>query len=322
MTENAFLRPDAGAQRVLDLSAASTEPPFETGSAQAARTAYDRGNPTLQGEKLPVRAVNDIEVDGGDGPIKARLYRGTAAPAEKAPLLLYLHGGGWVIGNLDSHDDICRLFAERAGAVVLCPDYRLAPEHKFPAAINDCVAVLRWVHQHADDLGIDADNIAVAGDSAGGNLASVLALLARDLPVPPLVAQLLIYPNTDARQGSDSYRRFGEGFGLTATTMRWFRDHYVRNEADIVDWRVSPLLAPDLTGVAPAFVAIAGLDILADEGEAYIERLREANVPLSVKRWPDQIHGFASMGRYIDAARDVVEEAVATWRHFTGSAKT
>ncbi|RUY47975.1 alpha/beta hydrolase fold domain-containing protein, partial [Mesorhizobium sp. M7A.F.Ca.CA.002.07.1.1] len=151
---------------------------------------------------------------------------------------------------------------------------------------------------------------------------AVLALLARDGLAPPLATQILIYPNTDARQTSDSYRRFGDGFGLTATTMAWFRDHYVRTPDNIMDWRVSPLLAPDLAGVAPAFVALAGCDILADEGAAYAARLQAAGVPMILRQWPGQIHGFVSMGRHIPAARQAVVEGVTAWRHFEGSTST
>ncbi|MDX3924323.1 MAG: alpha/beta hydrolase [Shinella sp.] len=308
---------DPGAERVLALGKASGAAPFETGTPAQARLAYNASCPGLQGEKADVASVEDVEIPGPGGPLAMRLYRGRTAPAEGAPAALYFHGGGWVVGNLDSHDEICRLIAELAGAVVLCPDYRLAPEHKFPAALEDCAAALAWLRVSAEAVGVDARRIAVAGDSAGGNLAAVLALMSRsDVSLPLLSAQLLIYPNTDARQTADSYRRFAEGYGLTASTMRWFRDHYVRDAADITDWRVSPLLAADLSGAPAAFVALAGLDILADEGEAYAARLQAAGVPTVISRRPDQIHGFASMGRYVPAAREVVREAVAAWQGF------
>ncbi|CAH2404264.1 putative enzyme [Mesorhizobium ventifaucium] len=202
-----------------------------------------------------------------------------------------------------------------AACVVVSPGYRLAPEHKFPAAIEDCRAVLSFLQDGAGDLGIDAERIAVAGDSAGGNLATVLCLLARGDKKPP-VAQLLFYPNTDASQAADSYRRFADGYGLTSATMAWFRDHYVNHAGDIDDWRVSPLKAASLAGAAPAFVAIAGHDILADEGEAYAKRLEDDGVPVVLRRWPGQIHGFVSMGRHGPAARQAVGAAVAAWRGF------
>ncbi|WP_292377191.1 alpha/beta hydrolase, partial [Mesorhizobium sp.] len=259
----------------------------------------------------PVAATEQRQIDGPNGPVTIRIHRGIGAARMGARAVLYLHGGGWVIGNLDSHDEICRWLANLGNAVVICPDYRLAPEHKFPAGLEDCAAALRFMAGNAGDLGIDPIRIAVAGDSAGGNLAAVLALLARDGLAPPLAAQILIYPNTDARQTADSYRRFGDGFGLTAATMAWFRDRYVRTPDDIADWRVSPLLASSLAGAPSAFVAIAGHDILADEGTAYAERLRADGVPLVLRHWPGQIHGFVSMGRHILAARQAVSEAAA-----------
>jgi len=307
---------DSGAQRVLDIGRAAAAAPFEEGTPDDARAAYDAGCPTLQGDKEPVNSIEDIEITGPGAPITLRIYRGKGTPVSGAPALLYLHGGGWVIGNLESHDEICRWFANLAGCVVVCPDYRLAPEHKFPTGLQDCEAALVHMAGAANELGIDAARIAVAGDSAGGNLAAVLALMARNGDVPPPSAQLLIYPNTDAAQTSDSYRRFSQGYGLSASTMKWFRNHYVRNEADIADWRVSPLGVDHLDGVAPAFIVTAGYDILADEGAAYAERLVLAGVPLVRRHRPDQIHGFVSMGRTIPAARETVREAVAAWRSF------
>jgi acetyl esterase len=306
---------DPQAQHVLELGRQAHQPTFETGTPDEARHAYEKGFPDLQGEREPVASVSECTIAGPGGPLRLRLYRGHGAPAAGAPALLYLHGGGWVIGNLCSHDEICRWFANIAACVVVAPDYRLAPEHKFPAALEDCQAALAFLRETGGVLDIDVARIAVAGDSAGGNLAAVLALLTRG-DKNPLTAQLLLYPNTDAAQTADSYRRFGEGFGLTASTMAWFRDHYVRDAADIEDWRVSPLRAKSLAGAAPAFVAIAGHDILADEGEAYARRLEADGVPMVLKHWPGQIHGFVSMGRHGPASRQAVEAAVAAWRGF------
>ncbi len=306
---------DPEARHVLELGRQAEAPPFEAGTPEQARRAYNEGFPTLQGEREPVASISERIVAGPGRPLTLRIYRGQGAPATEAPALLYLHGGGWVIGNLDSHDEICRWLANEAGAVVISVDYRLAPEHKFPAAIEDCRATLAFMQSAADELGIDAGRIAVAGDSAGGNLATVLCLLARGDRIPP-TAQLLFYPNTDAAQTADSYRRFAEGFGLTASTMAWFRDHYIRDAADIGDWRASPLRAESLTGAPPAFIAIAGHDILADEGEAYARRLQEEGVPVVLRHWRGQIHGFVSMGRHGPAARQAVAAAVAAWRGF------
>lgn len=302
---------DPDALRALEIGHAAGGEPFENGSVAAARVAYNASFPTQQGEHEPVAATSHQEIGGPNGPVTIRIHRGIGAPRAGARAVLYLHGGGWVIGNLNSHDEICRWLANLSNAVVVCADYRLAPEHKFPAGLEDCMASLRFMAENAGELGIDPARIAVAGDSAGGNLAAVLALLARDGLTPPLAAQILIYPNTDARQTADSYRRFGDGFGLTASTMAWFRDHYVRTPDDISDWRVSPLLASSLAGAAPAFVVTAGHDILADEGTAYAERLRTDGVPLVLRPWPGQIHGFVSMGRNILAARQAVSEAAA-----------
>ncbi|MBZ9738959.1 MULTISPECIES: alpha/beta hydrolase [unclassified Mesorhizobium] len=302
---------DPDALRILEIARAACGEPFENGSVAAARAAYNASFPTQQGEHEPVAATSQQQIDGPNGLVTIRIHRGIGAPRSGARAVLYLHGGGWVIGNLSSHDEICRWLANLGNTVIVCPDYRLAPEHKFPAGLEDCAAALRFMAGNAGDLGIDPARIAVAGDSAGGNLAAVLALLARDGLAPPLAAQILIYPNTDARQTADSYRRFGDGFGLTAATMAWFRDHYVRTPDDIADWRVSPLLASSLAGVAPAFVVTAGHDILADEGTAYAERLRADAVPLVLRHWPGQIHGFVSMGRHILAARQAVSEAAA-----------
>ena len=307
---------DESARRLLDLGRGSKPRAFEDGTPERARRDYNAGFPSVQGARETVASIEDRQIDGPNGPINLRFYRGTGAPSRDAAALLYLHGGGWMLGNLDSHDEICRWFANIAQCVVICPEYRLAPEHKFPAGLADCAATLTYMAQDAVDLGIDPLRIAIAGDSAGGNLAAVLALMARSGEVPPLAAQLLIYPNTDAAQTADSYRRYGEDLGLTSSTMRWFRDHYIRGDTDIFDWKVSPLRAESLAGAAPAFVLVAGHDILADEGLAYAERLQADGVLLVLRQWPGQIHGFVSMGKYIPVAQQAIEEAVAAWRSF------
>jgi len=202
---------DPQARHVLDLGRRANVPPFEAGTPEQARRAYEEGLSDLQGEREPMDALTERTIAGPGGPLTLRIYRGQGAPEAGAPALLYLHGGGWVIGNLESHDEICRWFANIAACVVVSPAYRLAPEHKFPAAVDDCRAVLSFMQDHAADLGIDTKRMAVAGDSAGGNLATVLSLLARGDHVP-LTAQLLLYPNTDAAQAADSYRHFAEGF--------------------------------------------------------------------------------------------------------------
>ena len=280
-------------------------PPFRERSLEQLRYGTDY---SLFGDPEPVREVREVRipVDGTD--IAALLY---LPEGEPTALMIFYHGGGWVMGNLESHDRGVRTMVNQTGIAALSIDYRMAPEHPFPVPFEDCRAALLWARDHCAEL-VGADlPLLVGGDSAGGNLAAVLALLARDGLIPRLAAQVLIYPNTDARQTADSYRRFGDGFGLTAATMAWFRDHYVRTPDDITDWRVSPLLASSLAGAAPAFVVIAGHDILADEGTAYAERLRIEGVPLVLRPWLGQIHGFVSMGRHILAARQAVSEAAA-----------
>ena len=227
--------------------------------------------------------------------------------------MLYLHGGGFVIGAPETHEDICRTLANMAGAVVVSPDYRLAPEHPFPAAIDDCAATLVWMTEQADALGIDPLRILVAGDSAGGNLAAVVALLARDGQVPAVIGQVLIYPVTDQLQTSDSYSRYEEDFGLTAAAMKWFRDHYLPDTTSRSDWRASPLNVTSLAGVAPALVILAGYDVLFDEGAAYAERL-STEAKATTRIWPGQIHGFVSKRRAIPEAQEALEAIAMAWR--------
>jgi acetyl esterase len=310
---------DESARRLLEISNRPNARSIEAGTPPEARVDYNAGFPTVQGVREAVASVVDFQITGPNGPIPLRVYRGIGVPVTDGPGLLYLHGGGWVLGNLDSHDEICRWFANLAQCTVVCPDYRLAPEHKFPAGLTDCAATLTFMVGSAADLGIDPKRIAVAGDSAGGNLAAVLALMARSGDAPEIAAQLLIYPNTDAAQTADSYRRYAEGYGLTASAMTWFRDHYVRSETDIADWRVSPLRADSVSGASPAFIITAGYDILVDEGRAYAKRLQDDGVRVVPRHWPGQIHGFVSMGKYIPVARQAVEEAVVAWRSFEGS---
>lgn len=285
------------------------EKPVEDCTPQEARQQYLDGFSRMQN---PLEEV-DIVTESRIGDMRLKIWRGRGAPDHDAPALLYLHGGGWVIGAPETHEDICRILANAVGAVVVSPDYRLAPEHPFPAAVEDCAATLIWMNEQAGALGIDPKRILVAGDSAGGNLAAVLALMARNGTLPAVVGQVLIYPVTDQTQASDSYRRYGKDFGLTAAGMRWFRDHYLPAGADLTDWRASPLCAASLHDVAPAFIVLAGHDVLFDEGLAYAERL-QAEARASLRIWPGQIHGFLSMGRAIPEARDALDAIAQAWR--------
>ncbi len=301
---------DPDCQRVLDLIREAGRPPYETLTPPEAREFYRAGRRILQPEPPEVSEVRNLKAPGTLGEIPLRLYRGIGTErGATLPGLVYFHGGGWVIGDLDTHDGVCRLIANTAGCAVISVDYRLAPEHKFPAAVDDAVAATEWVAAHATSVGIDANRLAVGGDSAGGNLAAVVALVARDRGGPRLRHQLLIYPATDFVTSDDPHRERFEGFPLNVVTMNWFRDHYLRGVADYGDWRASPLRAKDLRGVPPAYVLTVGFDPLCSEGAAYANRLRDAGVPVQHRHIAEQMHGFFTMGKIIAAAKPATEEA-------------
>jgi acetyl esterase len=309
------------AQQVCDLIVASGRPPIETLTPPQARQAYLASRPILQPDPEPVAEILSLQAVGPAGPIPLRLYRGSGVDKGRPqPALVYFHGGGWVIGDLESHDQLCRALANAVPSIVVAVDYRLAPEHKFPAAPEDAIAATRWIAENAGRLGIDAGRLAVAGDSAGGNLAAVVSLDARDRGVPRLVHQVLIYPGTDMRMGWPSLERHAQQLPLTRAGMQWFVGHYLGNESDKNDWRASPLLARSLENLPPALVITAGFDPLCDEGEAYAEALRKAGVVVAHERFEGQIHGFVSMGRIIaDAGRAVALSAAALRASFRGA---
>lgn len=307
---------DASAQRVLDLIRESGRPPYETLTPPEAREMSRNARAVLQPDPPDVAEVRELRASGPAGPIPLRLFRGAGtASGAMLPGLVYFHGGGWVICDLDTHDTLCRQIANAAGCAVVSVDYRLGPEHKFPAAVEDAIAATAWIAQHAADLGVDAGRLAVGGDSAGGNLAAVVALDARDRGGPRIALQVLIYPGTDMSMRHDSHRRYGEGLFLTRPMIEWFRAHYLRTPADYEDWRASPLLAPDLGNLPPAVVITAGFDPLVDEGEEYAQRLVAAGVPVSARRFPGQIHGFITMGRMIPDSHAAVEEVALAIRN-------
>jgi len=303
---------DPDAQTLLDVVRVANRPTFETVTPAEARKLYAAGRPVLAPEPMPVAEVRDLTMPGPGGPIPLRLYRPVADKA--LPVLVFFHGGGWVVGNIETHDTVCRHLAVRAECAVVSVDYRMGPEHRFPAAVEDCVAATDWVAANAAALGADPARIAVGGDSAGGNLAAVVSLIARDRGHPRLSYQLLIYPATDAGMSHPSIDRFAEGYLLTRSTMRWFYDQYLRGPGDAGDWRVSPLRAPDLKGVAPAYVLTAGYDPLCDEGDAYAHRLASAGIAVRHRRIDDQIHGFIDKGKVIRAADAALDDAGAALR--------
>jgi acetyl esterase len=238
--------------------------------------------------------IRNLTIPGPAGQMRARHYRPPGAAS--APLLVFYHGGGWVIGDLDTHDALCRLICRDAAVHVLAIDYRLAPEHKAPAAVDDCYAAYLWAREHAEDLGADAAHVAVGGDSAGGNLAAVVTQLARDAGAPLPALQWLIYPLTDARGLARSRTLFGDGFLLTKHDVDWFTASYVDGSGlDLTDPRVSPLLADDLSGLSPALVVTAGFDPLRDEGQQYAAKLAEAGVVVDSRQMRSLVHGFAQI---------------------------
>ena len=260
--------------------------------------------------------MRDLSCSGPHGAIPLRAYRPIGTKADEVlPALVYYHGGGWLLGDLDSHDVACRHYANAAKCRVVSVDYRMAPEFKFPAAVDDCAAATGWVIAQSDALYIDRRRVAVGGDSAGGNLAAVMALMARDGDLPPLVFQLLVYPATDMGMTHDSYRRVTEGVPLTAKTMDWFIDHYLHGPKDRADWRASPLRAADLSGIAPALVLTATYDPLCDEGVAYAERLEREGVRVIHLHFSDQLHGFVGQGRIIRAAGMALEMMAAALKN-------
>lgn len=287
-------------------------PPTHTLAPHQARALYRERRAFTQPEPPQVGSVQDLVAPGPAGPIRLRSYRPMGAPADAAlPVLVYYHGGGWVIGDLDTHDTLCRQLANQSGCAVIAVDYRMGPEHRFPAAVDDSVAAARWIRGRAADLKIDPDRIAVGGDSAGGNLAAVVALAARDAGDLPLSFQLLIYPATDQRRGQPSHTTNGQGYLLTRDTMDYFHDHYIADPAQDLDWRASPLLHERHANLPPAFVVTAGYDPLRDEGLEYAQKLTEAGTRAALVNFERQIHGFILMGRVIEEANVAVQLCAA-----------
>jgi len=262
---------------------------------------------------IQMARVEAVAIPGPAGPIKARLYAPEAAGGP-APLLVYFHGGGWVVGNLDTHDDPCRFLASQAGARILAVDYRLAPEHPFPAAAEDALAAFEWAMAKPELLGADPGRIGVGGDSAGANLAAATCLMARDAEAALPAMQLLIYPVTETAGTAFSRRTFGEGFLLTRGDMGWFEGHYLPLGVDREDPRVALLNAADLSGLPPAYIATAGFDPLRDEGEAFALRLREAGVQVALRRHPGLVHTFLNLTAICPTAREAVLEAAGALR--------
>jgi acetyl esterase len=300
------LDPQVQALRASRESAQS--PPLYTMGVEQARVADLRSIQEAGGDPEPVAEVSERDIPGPDGDaLRLRIYRpGGAGPH---PALLYLFGGGWTLGTIDTADGICRALTNAVGCVTVAVGYRLAPEHKFPAAVHDCHAAARWVADHAAELGVDPARLAVGGDSAGGNLAAALTLLARERGGPALVHQLLVYPNTEYGADTASMREGTDPLLFNRTSVDWYWGHYLATPADGHNPLASPLRAPDLAGLPPATVITAEYDPLRDEGEAYAERLRAAGVPVELTRYPGMVHGFFAMSGVLDVAGKAVAHA-------------
>jgi acetyl esterase len=299
---------DPQARTLLDqIEAAGAPPPYRLGPEEA-RAGFNPFVAAMIGPPDRRVPTEDRTVPGPAGAVPVRVYR--PASGGPLPVVVYFHGGGWVIGDLDCCDTICHRLADGVPAVVVSVDYRLAPEHPYPAAVDDCDAATTWVAEHAEELGADPSRLAVAGDSAGANLAAVVARRARDRGGPPVAFQLLVYPVTDATRSLPSYVENGSGYLLDADTMAWFCRHYLAG-ADPEQPDVSPLFVEDFSGLPPGLVVTAEFDPLRDEGEAYAERLRKAGVDAATSRYDGMIHMFYGFDAMFDAARRATAETVS-----------
>jgi len=286
------LDPDAAA--VYKAFQEAGRPAYETLTAAEAREFYLAARVVSNPEPPELQSVQPLSIPAAQGAIPARLYtpKTLRKTSRLAPCLVFFHGGGWVIGNLETHDVVCRKLAQEGELIVISVDYRLAPEHKFPAAVDDAITSTEWIAANAGKLGIDASRLTVGGDSAGGNLAAVVSLAARDGNGPKIAGQVLIYPATHSVVG-------------------WFMNHYM-GDADINDWRASPARVSSLAGLPPAYVLTAGADPLRDEGDEYAERLRGAGVPVTYRHFPGQFHGFFTMGKLLQQA-NLAASAIGVW---------
>ena len=304
---------DLQLQALLWLIALTKVPALSGGDVAVARASLDRAAPTLDLSPPPGVAVYDRTVDGAEGPRRARVYVPSSAPASDAPGLVFFHGGGWVVGSIESHDRVCRALADEAALVVVSVDYRLAPEHPFPAAPRDAIAATRWVLENAAMLGIDPARVAVGGDSAGGNLAAVVALALRDDARRPAF-QLLVYPATDLTRALPSHAMFRESYFLSRAAGDWYLGHYLRDPAEAKDPLASPLFAADVSRLPPALVITAGFDPLRDEGKAYADRMRAAGVEVELFCADGQMHGFFVLGAALRAGARAVDLAASRLR--------
>jgi acetyl esterase len=302
--------------QVLEAMAEAELRPIEELTPAEARAQLEATARARDAEPLPVAKVEERLIPGPEGEIRVRLYRPDRLPP--VPAIVYYHGGGHVIGSLDTHDLVARNLCAGVGALLASVDYRMGPEHKFPAAVEDSFAALEWLRANAAGLGADPDRIGVHGDSAGANLAAVVALMARDAGLP-LRLQSLVYPVADYTLSGASYKKYARGYGiLTRDAMAWFRGHYLRSSADAEDWRASPLRASTLAGVAPAVVITAECDVLHDDGESYAAALRRAGVPVEYREYAGMIHAFFGMAPVVDDAMNAQRQVWAAFKRAFG----
>jgi acetyl esterase len=301
----------------LDRLAEAELPPIQEQTVAQARAQMDLSTHFL-GPKPPAKSVQDRAIPGPGGSIRVRIITPMGAGDEPRPVVVYFHGGGWVLGNIESHEAVCRAIANASGAIVATVDYRLAPEHRFPAAAEDAHAAVTWAAAHGGEFGGDPARVVVAGDSAGGNLAAVSCLMARDRGGPNLVGQVLIYPITDYNLHNASYRHCADGYFLSRSEMSWYWEQYVEKLDERWHPHASPCRANDLSGLPPAFVITAEYDVLRDEGEAYAGQLRAAGVATKLRRYDGMIHGFVRRFPFFDQGRAAIEEVGRELRAMLG----
>lgn len=307
---------DPQAKALLDKIKQSGAPAYNTLPVQEARILYDKASELAQGEPPTPQSVSTLKIPGPASELDALLYRPDGG--DKLPVLIYFHGGGYTIGSLKSHDCVCRTLCVEAHCIVIAVDYRLAPEHKYPSAVDDCFTATQWIANNVDSLGGDAERIAIGGDSAGGNLAAVVCIKAREAGAPKLIHQLLIYPGTDMSCSFPSHKTFGQGYRLTNELIDWFYQHYFEPDSDIDNWLASPLNAEDLSELPAAFVLSAGFDPLQDENKAYADKLVQAGVPVKYSHYEGMLHGFIAMPGLFDKAREALSECAAELRKAFG----
>ena len=304
---------DPQAKWVLDIAEEKGLPSLDELTPEEAKTAYEERALTLTYKNVDIGKTIDLDIPGPLGEVPIRIYH-PVGMTESLPVLVYYHGGGWVVGSRNTHDGLCRLIANSGPFIVVSVDYRMGPEHPFPAAVVDSVAALNWTADHIGEYNGDADKIAVGGDSAGGNLSAVVSLIARDEKSYLPKFQWLIYPATQMEMSHPSHEKYAEGYFLTRPLMEYFQDHYLKNKEDKRDWRASPLLAPSLSGLPPALIQTAGFDPLQDEAIAYANRMNDEGRQATHTHFEGMVHGFINLGGAIDKATDCVNEGVAALR--------